>query len=57
MVPAIAGVSGVLDAVQRRFAGQRWWVFTGGRRRLAAAVGEELARRIVAQGVVIVDVS
>ena len=56
MVPAIAGVPGVLDAVQRRFAGQRRRAFTGGRRRLAAAIGEELARRIVAQGVVIVDV-
>ena len=56
MVPAIAGVPGVLDAVQRRFAGQRRRAFTGGRRRLAAAIGEELARRIVAQRVVIVDV-
>ena len=46
----------MLDAVQRRFAGQRRRAFTGGRRRLAAAIGEELARRIVAQGVVIVDV-
>ena len=37
MVPAIAGVPGVLDAVQRRFAGQRRRAFTGARRRLAAA--------------------
>ena len=31
MVPAIAGVPGVLDAVQRRFAGQRRRALTGGR--------------------------
>ena len=56
MVSALAGVPGMLDAVQRGLAGERRWRFAVGRGGLTAAAGQELARRIVAQGVVIVDV-
>ena len=55
MVSALAGIPGMLDAVQRGLAGKRRWRFAVGRG-LAAAAGQELARRIVAQGVVVVDV-